>query len=211
MTPFHRIGFFLALFLLVTCITPCVSAFTVSSVDVKPPGFQPVGTSMTVISLMNFQAAGAKTFPSDSVLQMSTDLVDPYWLPIVVLDGKETRLPIQAGRELTLSGEYLSYSPSQSVQLMVTVSGKIPSDRTSGQNIVEIQEKDSARNVVSSAHVAMPEIPLISETTPAALTKKPTPVKTFTPIATETPTSPIGTEAGIIAVIGAALLVVRRR
>ena len=208
----HRIRLFLVFFLLFACETSCVSAFTVSSVDVKPPGYQSAETSMTVISVINFQAAGATTFPSNSTLRMSTDLVDPYWVPIVVLDGKDTRLSIQAGEELVLPGEYLSYSPSQSVQLMVTLSGKIPSERISGQNIVEIEEKDSGKNVVSSARVAMPEIPLIPLTTPTAPTKKPTAKKTFTPIPTDTTqASSAGIGAGIFAMIGAALLVMRRR
>jgi hypothetical protein len=212
MTQYHRLRFFLAIFLLFAGMMPYVSAFTVSSVDVKPSGFQSAGTSMTVISLINFQAAGAKTFPSDSELQMSTDLVDPYWVPIVVLDGKETRLQIEAGEEMILPGEYLSYSPSQSVQLMVTLSGKIPSDRHSGEYIVNILERDSAKNIVSSAHVAMPEVPLIPMTTPTSPTKKPTIMKTYTPIPTDTTqASPVWTGAAIIAIIGAALVVVRRK
>jgi hypothetical protein len=212
MNHYHRPWFIPAFFLLLLCMTPCVSAFTVSSVDVKPAGFQPAGTSMTVISVINFPAASAKTFPNSSELRMSTDLVEPYWVPLLVLDGTETRMDIQSGNEFILAGDYLSYPPSQSVQLMVTLTGKIPSDRSAAANILEIQERDSAKNIVSSAHIAMPESAVIPVTTLTAPTKKTTTMKIFTPIPTDTThASPVGIGAGILAVIGAVLLVLWRR
>jgi hypothetical protein len=212
MTPFHRLRFFLAIFLLIVSITPGVSAFTLSSVTVNPQGNQAAGTSMTVRSVIDFLSAGNATFPQAGELQMSTDLTDVYWVPVLVLDGRETHLEIKAGRELVLPGWYLSYASSQNVQLVVTVTGKIPADHTSRQNLLEIKENDADKNVVSSAHIAMPEAPVEPFST-ATPTKKPTTKKTFTPIpiATLTQESPVGTGAAVLATICAALLGMRRR
>jgi hypothetical protein len=202
----------MAIFLVFAGIMPCVSAFTVSSVDVTPGGFQPAGTEMNVIAIMSFPAAGPTTFAKDSGLQLSTDLVDSYWVPILIVDGVETRLEIRGGGEMNLAGENLSYKPSQSVQLMVTLTGKMPSDRNSGDNFVKIQERDSAGNIVSTAQVAMPEVTLIPlPPSTAVTTKKTTTLKTFTPIPTgTTPVSAAGPVAVIGALLGVALLALRR-
>jgi hypothetical protein len=212
MIRFHRYRFFPVIFLLLVGITACVSAFSLSSVTVNPQGNQPSGTSMTVRSVIDFSSGGTTTFPIASELQMSTDLADPYWVPVLVLDGKETRLEIKAGGELVLPGWYLSYASSQNVQLVVTVTGTIPVEPTMRQNLLKIQENDADNNVVSSARIAMPETPVepLSTFTPI---KKPTTKKIFTPIATATPTqeSPISTGAAVLATFGAALLVMKRK
>lgn len=212
MTRFHRHRFLPVIFLLLVGITSCVSAFTLSSVTVNPQGSQAAGTSMTVRSVIDFSSGGTTTFPNASELQMTTDLADPYWVPVLVLDGKETRLEIKAGGELVLPGWYLSYASSQNVQLVVTVTGKTPAEPTTRQNLLKIQENDADKNVVSSARIAMPEAPVepLSTSTP---TKKPTTKKTFTPIPTATPTqeSPVGTGAAVLATIGAALFVMKRK
>jgi hypothetical protein len=143
---------------------------------------------------------------------MSTDLADPYWVPVLVLDGKETRLEIKAGGELVLPGWYLSYASSQNVQLVVTVTGTIPVEPTMRQNLLKIQENDADNNVVSSARIAMPEAPVEPLFT-SIPTKKPTTKKIFTPIPTATTTqeSPAGTGDAVLVTIGAALLGMRRR
>ena len=211
MTSIHRLSIFLAICLLFTCIPFGVSAFTVSSVTIDPPGNQAAGTAMTVRSVIDFSSSGNGTFPPASELQMSTDLSKPYWVPVLVLDGKDTHMEITAGESLTIPGLYLSYPPSQNMQLLVTVTGNIPPDPSPKQNLLQIQELDSSMNVVSTAHIAMPEAPMMPLSTPSLPTKKPTIKKTFTPIATETPTSPGCTGAGIIAIMGAALLGMRRK
>ena len=212
MNRFLKPGFFLAVFLLFSCIVPWGSAFTVSSVDVRPSGFQSAGTPMTVITVIEFPVSGKETFPSSNDLLMSTDLVDPYWVPIVVLDGQETRLEIKAGGEMIVPSWYLSYPSSQELQLMMTLTGKIPSDRHTGDTIVKIQERDAAKNIVSTASVGMPEVPLVSETTQIPPTKKPTSTKIYTPIPTDTPSASMaGAGTGIVALAGAALLVMKRK
>ena len=219
MTLFHRLRFFLALFLLCAGIAPCVSAFSVSSTNVNPLGYQAPGTPMTVNASIDFFPKGNVTFPLANELHMSTDLVDPSWAPVVVLDGRETHLPQETGESVVVPALYLSYPSEQNVRLLVTVTGNIPANPTSDQDLLKVQEMDSGKNIVSTPHLAMPEVPVMPPSTPAipatlsTPTKKPTIKKTFTPIPTETPTqeSPVGISSGIIAITGAVLLVVKRK
>jgi hypothetical protein len=224
MKQFHRFSIFLAVFLLFTPVVPAVSAFSVSSVTISPPGSQVAGTPMTVIFVIDFPRGGNMSFPTSSELQMRTDLTDAYWVPVLVLDGDDSRLVIQSGESLVVSGWYLSYPSYQDVHLKVTVTGKVPENPSIRQDLLKIDEVDSTKNSISTAHIAMPDAPMVSLFTnttpstpstpsaPSTATKKTTTKRTFTPIPTDTtPASPAGTGAGIIAIIGAALLVMRRR
>ncbi len=213
MTPIHRLSIIPAVLFLIVCLTLPVAAFTVSSVTVDPPGNQAPETPMTVRSVIDFPRTGSNvTFPATNELQMSTDLTSPYWVPVLVLNGKEIRLEIKAGRETTVTGYYLSYPAYQDVKLMVTVTGNVPDNPVPSQNLLTIEETDADKNMVSTAHIAMPEAPFMTIATPSP-TKKPTVKKTFTPIATATPTqaSPAGTGAAVIAVAGAVLLGMKRK
>lgn len=214
MKQFYNLKFFLAFFFLFVCIPPCVSAFTVSTVDVNPSGNLPAGTPVTVTVMIDFPSGGTETFPTADELLVTTDLEGQSWEPVLNLDGVETHLQQNAGDSLTISGWYLSYSPGQKERLRVTLTGTIPSNPSPRQDLVNIQEVDSGKNVVTTARVAMPEAPMMAPSTTSIPTKKPTATKKiFTPIATGTPTpaSPLGTEAGIIAAVGAALLVMNRK
>jgi len=207
MDRFHKHRILLAAFFLFASITPCVSAFTLSSVDVTPPGYQAAGTPMTVSSQIVFSPEGTETFPQASGLKMNTDLVDPYWVPVLVLNGVETTLPRKSGGSLLLPGSYLSYPSTQNVQLKVTVTGKIPVDASSDRVFLKIQEIDAGDTIVSSAHVAMPPTLVTTVSTP-----KPSIKKTFTPLPTDTPTqkSPVGIETGILAILCAAFLILKQ-
>jgi|WetSurMetagenome_2_1015567.scaffolds.fasta_scaffold50834_3 hypothetical protein len=212
MKPFPQFYLFLAVFLLFACITPGGSAFTVSSVTVDPPGFQLAGTPMTVNTVIHFYSGPTGNFPKENELLLSTDLVDPHWVPVLILDGVETHMDVTSGDELTIPGWYLSYPPSQKVELVVKLTGNIPSNRKTGENLVEMQERDAAKTVVSSAHIAMQEVPLETQVTQTTPTKKSTTIKVFTPLATDTtPASPVGTGVVILAVTGVALFVMKRQ
>jgi hypothetical protein len=213
MKRFHRLRFFLAVLLLFACITPYVSAFTVSSTNVDPRGSQAPGTPMTVNAVIDFSQGGTETFPSESELQMRTNLDDPVWVPVLVVDGVETHLLEKTGESLIIQGWYLAYPSRQNVQLRVTVTGNMPANPSPNLNFLKIREVDSSDNVVLTARVEMPEAPVITLSTLSTPTKKSATKKIFTPIPIDTPTqeSPLGTGAGIIAITGAALLVIRRR
>lgn len=213
MKQFHRPSFFLVIFLLFICITPYVSAFTVSSVTVRPGGYQAAGTPMTVTFVVDFPWQGNETFPRNSELLMSTELDEASWVPVLVLDGVDTRMAGQAGRSMVISGGYLSYPSYQDLQLVVTLTGKIPKNPSPRQDLLKIAETDSVKNVVSTARIEMPEAPIVTPSSPLTATKKPATIKTFTPIAADTPAqeSPAGIVTAIISATGAALLVIKRK
>jgi hypothetical protein len=198
-------------FFFLACITTGVSAFTLSSVNVNPRGEQAAATPLTVSAVIDFPSAGTDTFPSDHELRLSTDLLNPRWVPVLVLDGVETNLLQESRESLTIAGYYLSYPPGQTVEVQVTLTGNLPVDVSPGRDLLNVQELDSDKNVVKTARLDMPATPAL--TTLPAPTKKPTTKKTFTPIPsdTTTPVSPSGTCAGIIATLGVALLVMKRR
>lgn len=210
------IRFLLACFLLAACMIPVVSAFTVTSVTMTPPGYQPAGTPVTVAVAINFPAAGPTTFLNSSDLLISTELVDPDWASVVVVDGKETALPLTSGAEITVPGTLLSFRPSQSVELNVTLSGKIPSDRHPGENMMKIQERDAAKKIVAGENIAMPEITLVPTSAPPVTANVTTTRTRFgttpaLPPAATTPASPSWAGAAVIALAGAALLATMRK
>jgi len=195
---------------------PGVSAFIVSSVNVDPPGYPAPGTPMTVTFVVDFPNKGANvTFLQDNEMQLSTDLTGVSWEPVMVLDGMTTHMDQIAGDSMTMSGWYLSYPSYQDLQLKMTVKGKIPANPSPDKNILKIEEADARKNIVSTARIAMPEAPFMAvttQTTRPILTKKSPTIKVFTPFPTDTtPASPAGTGLAIIALAGAALLVMKRR
>ena len=209
MKPFHRFTCFLAVFLLFTAMTPCVSAFTISSVKVDPQGYQAAGTPMTVSFTIDFSSEGNETFPFADELLMGTNLVDARWVPVLVLNGAETSLPSKNGNGLVLPGWYMSYPSTEHVQVRGTLTGIMPADSSTDRNFLKVLEVDSGSAVVSKAFLEMPEPPVTTLSTP---TKKPV-TKTLTPLpaGTTTQQSSPGIAAGIIATCGAALLVIRKK
>lgn len=214
MKSFHRLICFLAVILLFTAITPCVSAFTISSVKVDPQGYQAAGTPMTVSFTMDFSPKSNVTFPSDGELLMSTNLVNARWIFVLLLNGAETSLPSKNSNSLVLPGWYLSYPSTQQVQVRGTLTGTMPADPSKDQNFLKVQEVDSGSAIISTEYLKMPALPAtpLSTLTEKSTTRK-TATKTLTPVPAETTTqkSSPGIGAGIIAIGGAALLVIRRK
>jgi hypothetical protein len=213
MKQFHGLRVFPAVFLLLALIASPVSAFTVSSTDISPPGYQAAGTSMTVNAVIDFFSRANETFPAANGLHLSTGLGDPRWAGVLVLNGVETRLPPATGGSSEVPGYYLSYPRTETMQLKVTLTGTIPADTSPGQDILKIQETDPDNTVVSTAHLEMPAAPPAPVTPQSTPTKIPTTRRIFTPIPTATPTqaSPVGMEAGIIAALGAGLACLKRK
>jgi hypothetical protein len=90
----------------------------------------------------------------------------------------------------------------------------MPADPSKDQNFLKVQEVDSGSAIVSTEYLKMPALPATPLST---LTEKPTTrktaTKTLTPVPAETTTqkSSPGIGAGILAIGGAALLVIRRK
>ena len=208
MKPFHRFTCLLAVLLLFAAMAPCVSAFTLSSVKVDPQGSQPAGTPMTVSFTIDFSSKSNVTFPAANELLVSTNLANARWVPVLVLNGMESSLPSRNGNAMELPGEDVSYPSTEHVQIKGTLTGTMPSDSSADRNFLKIVEADPGSAVVSMASLAMPAPPVTTLATP---TKKPaTTAPTPLPATTTQKSSP-GIGAGILAICGAALLVIRRR
>jgi hypothetical protein len=184
MKPFFRKFIILTSIFLFGCVVPCASAFSVSSVTVDPSGLQVPEEPINVSFIVNFTASGGETFPSGSELQMSTELANPAWNWILILDGVENPRPESHASSLVLSGFELSYPQQVNQSIRAHLAGSIPSNPFASQKMLKIQEVDSNSNVVLSTVYNLELL--------VPVTTVPTP--TPTPIIT-TPTIP---PAGVI-------------
>ena len=196
--------------LIITMIIPSVTAFTVTSTKVDPLGAQVAGTPMTVTAILEFSSEGNETFPPDGELLMSTDLDNPRWVPLLLLKTGETRLGEKTKGTVVLPGWYFSYPSTERVQMKLTLTGAMPQDPSPDKNFLRIQELKADESIVSTAHVAMPAAPITRAATPA---KKPSapPTTDIIPPETTPQKSPVWSGAGILAVISAAILVMRQK
>nr|WP_319375246.1 PEGA domain-containing protein [uncultured Methanoregula sp.] len=155
--------------MLFACVTPCVSAFTISSFTVNPSGTQTAGTAMTVTSKIDFPLSGSTTFPSSDNLQLTTNLENPQWTYTIILDGIENPRPSVTGQTLSLTGFELSYKSGVAESVRVTLTGTIPTNPSSSQNLLKVVEYDSSNTIISST--------VYAQTMPVATTS-PTPTPT---------------------------------
>ena len=128
---------------LLFCIST-VSAFSVSSVSIDPPGELSPGTPVT----LSYEIEIAGVFPSDNEIQSYTDLVNPHWTYTVVVNGIENVRPSIDGQNLAISGFELSYKSSDQVGVRVTLEGDASS--TPNALLVRIQQMDGNGHVISS-------------------------------------------------------------
>jgi len=202
-------------FVLLTGIIAGASAFTLAETSVSPLGYQPAGTPVTVTSVIEFPRKDltSDTFPASHDLVISTGLSGARWEPVLVLDGRQTRLPQENGGTLTIGGMYLSYPGTQELKVQLTLTGTMPADVSPSKDFLRVQEADAQKNILSTSSIAMPEVLLVIPTASASPTKVPTTRKLPTPLPTSAPTqqSPAGILPVFIAAGGAALIAARRK
>ena len=66
-------------------------------------------TKVSVSFVVDFVASGGETFGSQDTLQLSTDLTDARWTPVLIIDGVENQRPEEVGKNVAISGWELSY------------------------------------------------------------------------------------------------------
>lgn len=200
--------------ILFTTIIAGASAFTLAETSVSPLGSQPAGTPVTVTSVIEFPRKDltSDTFPASHDLVMSTGLSGARWEPVLVLDGRQTRLPQESGGTLTIGGMYLSYPGTQELKVQLTLTGTMPADSSPSKDFLRVQELDAQKNILSTSSIGMPEAPLVIPTASTLPTKVPTTRKLPTPLPAAMPTeqSPAGILPVIIAAAGAALIAAQR-
>lgn len=128
---------------LLFCIST-VSAFSVSSVSIDPPGVLTFGIPVTLSYKVDIDGV----FPSDNELQFYTDLENPHWTYIIVVNGVENVRPSIDGQNLSMSGFELSYKTSDQVSIRVTLEGTASS--TPNALLVRIQQMNGNGQVISS-------------------------------------------------------------
>jgi hypothetical protein len=146
----------LLLFILLVCI-PIASAYTVSSITVNPSGDLTPGTPVTASFTIQLAGSGGYTFDSESTLDLLTELDNPRWNAVLVLNNIDNPQQLDNKKNVYLSGYVLSY-PSSDVKenLRVTLQGVAPTvTSTTIKTVVQIQELDSRNNVVSDSMVTV--------------------------------------------------------
>jgi len=76
---------------------------------------------VSVSFVIDLPGEGGVTFPAEGSIQMSTELADPQWAPILIQNGIENPRPISAGQTVNLNGWELSY-PSSKNEISLRVS-----------------------------------------------------------------------------------------
>lgn len=151
--------------LLLIC-TSAVSAFSIDSYVCDPSGSLAPGTPVTVSYNVSFKPGS--TFPPSDDLVMTTDLADPTWKYIFILEGvRNARKPI-FGQTLTVSGFELSY-PDVDEKLQVTLSGTAPEvNASSSKKIIEVSEITNSGTIIESTRVTKTApITVVTRTIPA--------------------------------------------
>jgi len=139
------------------------------------------------------------TFPAQSTLDMSTDLVNAQWVVTLTdyeKDPPETSpLVDRKGPQVRVDGWTLSYATRQ-LDLNVWVQGSAPVvDRTQEKIMIRVQERDSTGQPLAETAITRKNtIVVTTPTTPSPTT--PLPVQTPARVATDETTPPIpGTPA----------------
>ena len=141
-------------------VTPTQTAYSTStsqsvylkvpSVSVNPAGSLTPSTPVTV----SFKIDVPKVFPTDSEIQMFTDLDKPMWTYSIIVNGIENSRPVTGGRTLSISGFELSHRDSDVVSVRVTLEGTAPPvAQTSTKTIIRITQYDSNGNPVTNSQV----------------------------------------------------------
>jgi hypothetical protein len=152
----------------IVCI-PSVCAISISSVTVNPSGSLTSGIPVKVQS--NIDISGV--FPSNSQIQLFTELDNPKWTYTIIVNGVENQRPAM-GRTLAISGFELSYKAFDKVSVRVTLEGVAPSvTQTSNKTIIRITEYDANNRPITSSQID--KAALILNTREVTQTLTPTP------------------------------------
>jgi hypothetical protein len=115
------------------CMVAGVTASTmVGNVGITPGSDLISGeTKVSVSFVVDFAASGGETFGSQDTLQLSTDLTDAHWTPVLIIDGVENQRPEEVGGNMAISGWELSYPGDRDLMLKVNMEGTTPVVSTS--------------------------------------------------------------------------------
>ncbi|MDD1712804.1 MAG: hypothetical protein LUQ69_06540 [Methanoregulaceae archaeon] len=118
---------------LTVCLVACGTATTtVGNVGIIPNSDLISGeTKVSVSFVVDFPASGGETFANQDSLQLSTDLTDAHWTPVLIIDGVANQRPEEVGGNIAISGWELSYPGDRDLMLKVNMEGTAPVVNTS--------------------------------------------------------------------------------
>lgn len=134
-----------------SCLIAGAAAYAiVGNVGIAPAtDFISGETHVSVSFMIDFPASGGETFSSEDSLQMSTDLTDARWSPVLILDGIETQQPDEVGSNVNINGWELSYPAKRDVSMKVTMEGTAPVVSNSENKTILRVATLSAKNTVA--------------------------------------------------------------
>ena len=122
-----------------------VSAITVTSMTIDPPGALAPGTPVTV----QFEV-DTPSYPSPGEVRFFTDLDNPTWTYTIIVNGIENIRPVMGGHTLVISGFELSYRADDVVSVQATLEGTTPTvSSLSDQVILQISDVNSHGNITT--------------------------------------------------------------
>jgi hypothetical protein len=141
---------------LLSCLITGATAYAiVGNVGIAPASDLVSGqTHVSVSFVVDFPASGGETFSSDDSLQMSTDLTDARWSPVLILDGVETQQPDELGSNVNINGWELSYPSKRELSLRVTMEGTAPVvDSSQNKTILRVATLTAKNTVAPGSEV----------------------------------------------------------
>ena len=144
----------LAAVLLVTC-TSAVSAFTIENYVQDPSGSLAPDTPVTVSYTIGIASTSDLTIPAENDLVMTTELANPNWTSVLILDGVEDSERLSSsGQKFTLTGWRLSFPSDMTEKVRVTLTGTTPGvSSPTSKTILDIYEINNLGNITAATHV----------------------------------------------------------
>lgn len=180
--------------ILILLLLLCVAGPASASLHLKTISLNPIAANLApgIPVNMNVQIAvipaGETTFVTGHSVQMATDLKEPRWKIVVLVDGVDGAVIPVEGRVAFVNGYLLSYPTQKDVTVSVSLSGMAPPGTdTGGLFLLQATELDNAGQPVPGSIV---EVPLRYLSTRTTATIPESPGMTEVPRSTGTQGSP---------------------
>lgn len=138
----------------------CLVQGAFASLSVSTPSITPSTdlisgqTAVRSTFTINFPASGGETFSSENTLQLSTELDNPTWTYILVLDEVDNPSKTEVGPNVNINGWILSYPSKRELSMKVTLEGTAPTVTGSEEKIiVRVRELGSSGGSIASSEV----------------------------------------------------------
>lgn len=161
-----------------------VQMLRVNPADTIPPGGQAqVSLDLVVIP------SGSDTFQPGHTLVFSTDLEDPHWVIVIVLDGMQNDRSEWYNNVVFLNGYLLTYPTTRDVAIRVNLTGKAPAGPANITLARMVELNNEGRTVPGSEIIVPGNVSLYDTPLPGTITTTPATSSTTLPPAQTTTSS----------------------